>query len=104
MSRAALHAAVEDDARAAAYGLGDLGQRVQAAEAVVDLASAVVRHPDVVHAVLDCDLGVLGRLHALEHERQPSELAVTIGPTVPGESPPASGARARLPTRRVGGW
>ena len=54
---------------------GDLGQRVQAAQAVVDLAAAVVGHPDVVDAVLDGDFGVLGGLHAFEHERQAGQVS-----------------------------
>src|SRR5207245_6816189 len=44
----ALHATIDDDARAAGDGLDNLGQRLQAAEAVIDLASAMVRCPAAV--------------------------------------------------------
>src|SRR5579883_3067306 len=71
---AALDAAVEHDAGSALDGLNDLRQRVHAAHAVVDLPAAVVRDPDHVHAMLDGQGGVLGRLHALEQERAAPDL------------------------------
>ena len=98
----ALHAPVDDDARSSTDGLDDLGQRVEAAQGVVDLTAAVVRDPDVVHAVLDGDLGVLGGLHALEHERQPGQLLDHVH-RVPGQArlPLALGRGVDAPAGRV---
>src|SRR5579864_5041845 len=81
---APLDAAVEHDPGATAHRLRDLGQRVQAAKAMVNLPTAVIGDPDVVDAMLDGDLGVFGRLHALEHERQARE-ALDAVQGVPGQ-------------------
>src|SRR5438128_517697 len=66
---AALHATVDDDFGPPVDHFGDFGQRVEAAQTMVDLAAAMVGHPDVVDPMLHGDLGVLGGLHAFEHER-----------------------------------
>src|SRR5207253_421975 len=55
---AALNPAIQDDLSSAAHRLDDLGQRLEAAETVIDLASTVIRHPDVFDSVLDRQLGV----------------------------------------------
>src|SRR5262249_16190663 len=64
----ALHPAVDDDARASAHRLHNLGQDVERAQLVVELSTAVVRHPDIVDAMLDGQLRVLGSLDTLQHE------------------------------------
>ena len=68
--RAAHEAAVDDELGFAARDADDLGQELDRAAAVIELAAAVIRHVDDVDAVLHAELGVLGRLNALHHQRQ----------------------------------
>src|SRR5205085_1517808 len=81
---ATLNTAVEHDLGSTAHGLGNLGQCVQAAEAMVDLAAAVIGDPDILHTMLDGDLGIFGGLYALEHERQAGQTFDAVQ-SVPGE-------------------
>ncbi len=68
--RAALHAAVDHDLSPPANRRHDLRQGFHAAEPVVQLPPAVVRYPNDVDPAFGRQGRVLGRPHALEHERQ----------------------------------
>ena len=67
--RPAEKSAVDDDLGATANGLDDLRQHVDRTLAVVELATAMVRHVDALDAVLDAQLRILGGRDALEGER-----------------------------------
>ena len=56
-------------ARPPADRLDDFGQHVDRADALVELAPAMVRHIDAIDPVLDRDLGVLGGGDALQDQR-----------------------------------
>ena len=79
------HTAVEIDLRAAVHGTHDLVQHLDRRRGPVELAAAVVRHPDAVGTVLDGQHGVLGRQDALEHERERRPRS-HLGEVVPGEA------------------
>ncbi len=66
---AAAEAAVDDDLRPALHRGRDLGQHLDRAAAVIELAPAVVGDVDRIDAVSDRDLGILGGGDALEDER-----------------------------------
>jgi len=57
---------------------------VESGDRAVDLAPAVVRHDDSVHAVVERALGVLAVEDALEDDRQPRALAQE-GQVLPGQ-------------------
>ncbi len=67
---AAHESAVDPDFGAAGNRGDDLGQHRGAAQPVIELASAVVRHVDHLDAVLHGDHGILGGGNALDDQRQ----------------------------------
>src|SRR5690606_12309424 len=79
------HAAVHYDLSASGDGFDDFRQRVQAANAVVQLAAAVVGHPDHVDAALHGGEGVLRRGDALEHHGQTARHLPDTVEVVPGQ-------------------
>ena len=62
--------AVEVDLRPALDRVDDLLQHLDARRGPVQLAAAVVRHPDGVRTVIDREPGILGREDPLEDQRQ----------------------------------
>jgi len=72
---AAPDAAVEENGDPAVDRLRHAGQRVERADRSVDLAPAVVRDDDPVHARVDRSPRVVGMHDALEHDRQLRPLA-----------------------------
>ena len=67
-------AAVDHDLGAPADRLDHLGQHVDRADPLVELAPAMVRHIDAIDPVIDRDLGVLGGGDALEDDWGSCEL------------------------------
>src|SRR5207248_6838747 len=66
---AAGNRAVDDDPGAPADRLDHLRQYLDRADALVELAAAMVRDIDAVDAVIDRDLGVFGGGDALQDQR-----------------------------------
>ena len=78
----AAHAAVHVDLRPPGDRVDDLRQDVGGRRRVGELAGAVVRHHDGRRSRLDAPHGVVGALHALDHDRQraqPGEPADVVG-------------------------
>src|SRR5262249_19220106 len=100
---AAHEAAVDDDLGAAtADGVDDLAQRLDRRLAMVELAAAVVGHPDHFDAALERDLGVARGLDSLDHEGQRRALAHAVErlpaqPLLPDEARRAARVQRRQP-------
>jgi len=62
------------DLRLAAYGGDDLGEHLDGAAVVVELATAVIGDIDHLDSMLDGDLGILGRRHPFEDKGQATDL------------------------------
>ncbi len=65
--------------------LDDLRQHLDRADALVELAAAVVRHVDAIDPVIDRDLGVLGGGDALEDHRDLRQLCLIRSMSLPVE-------------------
>ena len=66
---ATIDAAIDHDAGASPDGFNDLGQDIDRANALIELAPAMVRHVNAVGPAFERELGVLGGADALQHDR-----------------------------------
>ena len=98
-SRPGPHAAVDVHLGVPGHRRGHPGQGVARAHGAVQLAAAVVGHPDRGGARVDAPPGVVGAEHALDHDREPGDLGAASRCRPPtGRAP----RRRRPRVRRAG--
>jgi hypothetical protein len=66
---ATIDAAIDHDSGASPDGFNDLGQDIDRANTLIELAPAMVRHVNAVGPAFERHLGVLGGADALQHDR-----------------------------------